>query len=276
MKGFATRAFGSAAARLVCLLALALVLTSCNSARQLTRGMCASRTSLYYTSTTKPYDGVRMPVVLKDVSASNMDVHSVVKHRSTLVVPLLLYNYTRVGYDVRFGEQSLDTGYRPFFIDALRAESDYSGNYRLLDQAPDIPLDSLYILEIKFDSITTGGRMNFNDHCMLLTLQDDLWYSGVLENRYYKLRDLKSQITAHAILCRGTRCVLRRDYNIVIPAEKAKCYDDNSNLCNEVTHAMARQLGAATCELVSTIVQDVSLAIAAQGDMPSYSLAPGE
>ena len=81
----------------------------------------------------------------------------------------------------------------------------------------------------------------------------------------YKLRNLRSGIAAHITLTRGGETVVDRSYDIVYPVSQSIYYADDGLICNNLTADMTRALSEATVRLVSSIVADITQALAERG-----------
>lgn len=246
-----------------------LMLSGCSSTKDLQKKLRANPVGLGYSLNTVPYRGERCgTVVLKELGAANMDYQTWVKNRRQVLVPLVLYNYHRSLYDVGLGEQSLDQPYRDFFLNALYAESDHSGCFYLQPEVPEEPNDSLYILEIYFDSICTRGKIKCVES-IVVWFDDDLHFGqGTLENHRYSLQDVGSDICAHVGLYKGAKCVLRKSYRVEQPyACRLKCADLN-DLSYYSMHELAKALSVSTRELIENIVQEVSLIVSGRYNAP--------
>lgn len=65
-----------------------------------------------------------------------------------MIIPLILFNYSKEKFDVVLGEGSLAQTYREFLTDALLTECNSSTSLHL-DNTANITPDSAYVLNVK-------------------------------------------------------------------------------------------------------------------------------
>lgn len=242
------------------LLSMFFILAACSSTKELQHKLCDNRVGLGYELETEPYAGPRArTVVMKEVGASNMNHRTWVKQHKMVLVPLLLFNYRKAMFDVELGEQSLYTPYRDFFLNALYAESDHSGRFRLQSELPEVMNDSVYILEIYFDSIATRGQIKYLESVVLWFDEDLNFGQGTLENFNYSLKNVASRIGAHIALYKGAQCVLRKSYDISLPLSCRLRRSDLSSFSFYSMQELGNALSCTTRALVETIVQELNM-----------------
>lgn len=254
----------------LCLIWMGLLLLSgCSSTRDLQRRLCANPVELGYEIISQPYRELpKAIVVLKEVGASNMDHRTWVKQKRQVIVPLLLYNYRGVQYQVTLGEQSLRQPYREFFVNALYAESDNSGCFRLEGELPEVMNDSVYLMEIYFDRIQTNGQLKSAESVALWFDEELNFGEGTLEVLRYTLKKVNSSVQAHVALYQGARCVFRKSYMLDRPYAGERHCGDVGQLCCYSMQTLGHSLSATTRELVENIVQEVNLIVNGRGNVP--------
>ena len=249
---------------LLLFLSVLLLLNSCASVKPLRRDMQNIQTDLGYEMTTPEYKGeIQYNVVLNELSASNMDVRTDVKRTSNICIPLLFVNYLGANFRVRLGEQSLKRPYRDFLKDALLSECNSSAKFNLIDKMPDnMPIDSMYILDVKMKDVDTQANIRYNNTLMILPILDN---SGVFEFANYKSKTAQTSLIANVTLCYGTRCLFQKEYEITYNKNRGEyANQSNEDVALNCMDNMAFSLSQATKQLVENISQEIDLVLQSQ------------
>lgn len=221
----------------------------------------AIQAGLYYELTSSVYrEGINKDVYLNFIDYSNMDYYTSVKKKGVVVIPLLVFNYSKQTYRVALGENSLEQNYREFLTDALLAECNSSTCFNLIDNSEGTASDSALVLDVKITHNKTFSKIKLTDSAfigfnMLLGGGDDFdYYSS------NKVEPAVTQLKLMVELKQKGRVLHKKEYEVTQSCNFAGGGYGESFHANEAcVRNMATSLSLATKEIVEEISKELHL-----------------
>lgn len=232
-----------------------LILSSCGSTKMIQREVSAINSNLFYELTSPEYIKEKSDTIYLDfINYSNLNYNSKVKKTTSIVVPLIVYNFQGSDYKISLGEKSLTQTYCSFLTDALLAECNSSTPIALLNSKKGKTSSAAYRLEVTVLKNSTESGINIRNH-----------FIGASEDEYdniylykHNTNDATTHLIMNAKLKKGDKCYLDKDYETLYNQPKAI---HNSSTITEVSERcvdlMAESLSQATKQLVEQICQEL-------------------
>jgi hypothetical protein len=185
--------------------ATTLLFASCDTSKEMTRGILSVRASLGYDMTSPEYLGEKRDTVVLDfIPNSNMDYYSSAKGGTKLLLPLIIYNIQSSRYDTRLGEGSLTRTYREFLTEAIMAE--VNGGQPLTMVSDEDGLKGKYRMSVRVVNNVTTGIIKRSSQAIFWF--DDAFFAWENGSAGRAATDL----TLHVTLTRGGQTLLDKDY----------------------------------------------------------------
>lgn len=246
------------------IVAASLLLTSCGASKNMRNEFLAIRTDLGYDMTSPEYIGNKKDTLYLDfISYSNMDYYSSVKGRTSLLIPLFVYNFEGWRFNSRLGEGSLNVTYREFLTEALAAEMNSGQPFVMANAGDSVPADK-YRMTVTVENNVTTNTMKRGKHYFW-------FYYDVIDLSHGKVGAARTELTLHVTVKRGNNTLLDKDYSTVSSYGKSVKNDgDYYTMSDECVNSMAESLSQATRTLAEEITSEVSMAITVDKEKATY------
>jgi len=157
----------------------AVFFTACQSGKSIQRQMLNIKSELFYSLTTPVYsDTVVNTIYLNPVYDSDILPYTMVHRKGATTIPLILYNYFKVNYNVELGNSSFLQPYKEFLTDALMAQCNRSSCFNLRINDETVLPDSAMILEMNVNKNATTSRMVKKGFLIIIPVGDDYTISS--------------------------------------------------------------------------------------------------
>lgn len=218
---------------------------------------------LYYELTTPEYIGeVKDNVYLNFIDYSNLDYYTSVKKGSTIIVPLILFNYVGQSFSITLGEGSLTQNYREFLTEALITECNSSTCFNLVDNGDSIAISSDYTLDVRITHNKTTSKVKLQEAAVLIPFLGNDEDGDVLTfgNSSYKVSPATTELNISVFLKKHGEDKFAKNYSVKRNYSSARGgYELSYGANRDCMVSMAESLSYATKEVVEKISQDLHL-----------------
>ncbi|KAA6346171.1 hypothetical protein EZS27_006294 [termite gut metagenome] len=237
---------------------LATLFSSCTTSKTMQHKMRSLRSDLYYELTTPEYIGeITDSVYLNFIDYSNMDYYTTVKKRGTMIIPLILFNYSKEKFDVVLGEGSLAQTYREFLTDALLTECNSSTSLHL-DNTANITPDSAYVLNVKILHNRTTSAMKLGSRMVFLYFGQGTDFIFNFPN--HTIMPAIADLEFHVYLMQGKNCLFEKTYSTYQEWKYlGRIAEDPANVNEACLDNMTECLSIATKSIVENISSELHL-----------------
>ncbi|KAA6333336.1 hypothetical protein EZS27_018233 [termite gut metagenome] len=245
--------------RIISVLTLIILFTSCRTGKNMQREIQAIRSNLYYELSTPEYlEEIADTIYLNFIDYSNIDYYTTVKKAKTIIVPLVIFNYSWEKFNVTLGEGSLTQTYREFLTEALLVESNSSTCFTLRDNVANMAPDSAYIFNVKILHNRTSSAIKLNNMLVFLCLGD---YSDFIFNfENYTVIPAITDLRINVRLTKGKDCLLEKNYFAYHKSNYTRGKSKDSFLANEICiNNMTESLSVATKKIVENMTEELHL-----------------
>jgi hypothetical protein len=246
-----------------CFVFFAVFFNACQSSKSIQRKIQDLRCELFYELTTPEYLGeIDKTVYLNFIDYSNIDYYTTVEKKGTLVIPLLLFNYSREKFNIMLGEHSLIQPYREFLADALFVECNRSSCFNLKESIAGVLPDSLFTLDVKVEQNQTNTRINVSNSLIIIPLWGETFSFAPSS---YQINPAISNLEISVRLMQRKVCLWEKTYvtNMELPYSKQKI-DNSLSVWGVCLNTLTECLSLTTKKIVEDISQDLHMIMLGQ------------
>jgi hypothetical protein len=241
-----------------CLLLLSstILLCGCRSSKSLTTELRKYHSNLSYDLEPNKYYGELLDNVYLDfIDYSNMDYDTSAKKKGQLILPLIIFNYSKQNYEVTLGESSITPTYREFLTKSLLSESNNSTCYNLYDiekfDSTKIS-PSAYRLRVKIIFNETIAKYSEYETSIMWFPSDDDSSFDYLDLPSNRSKNVESMLELDVTLSQGGKERYRHTFYVDYMLPK----DSKSGNCVDM---MTKSLSLATKQAVGEVTQALHL-----------------
>ncbi|MCD7901888.1 MAG: hypothetical protein LUH22_19160 [Bacteroides sp.] len=240
-----------------------ILLNSCTSSKAIQKDIQTLRTDLFYELTSPEYQGEAIhDVYLNFIKYSNLNYYTTVKKKSTIFIPLILYNFSAQTFEITLGEASLTQNYREFLAEAFLAECNRSTCFNLYNNESGNAPDSAFILNVAILQNQTTTKVKLQESAIP-------WFGEDMEEELLsftnnKTRPAITELKIQVQLSKNKKILHNKIYSI--KREQATLYrnpEDNFQMNDTSLQTMAEGLSMATKQIVEEISQELHLLLSA-------------
>lgn len=233
-----------------------ILFTSCHSPVTIQRKMYGMRAELFYELTTPVYsENIENTVYLDSIDYSAMLPYSVVKKKSVVPVPLIIFNLVTEKFEVSLGNGSLIQPYHEFLTDALLAQCNRSSCFNLKEKEDAVLPDSAMILEIKVNKNETNIKLASKDGAFINPFIEELLQGF----SFWNVNDPVCRLEITARLLQQGNCLWEKTYALTQTLSCHHYIEDPDRAYETCINDMTECLSYTTKSIVENISQNLHL-----------------
>lgn len=236
-----------------------ILLGACTSGKTIQKDIQTLRADLFYELTSPAYKGeIKHDVYLNFIKYSNLNYYTTVKKKSTVFIPLILYNFSAQTYEITLGEASLSQNYREFLTEALFAECNRSTCFNLYDYESEEVPDSALVLDVAIKQNQTNTRIKLQESAIP-------WFGEDMEEEFISFTNNKTkpavtELQIQVQLSQSGKTLHSKVYSIKREQVSYSPQTQDTFHTNDVSlGTMVQGLSMATKQIVEEISQELHL-----------------